>query len=105
MLFYNSITGNETADAMAKDGATNQESLCAHTFSSKAWLYAKTRAQFNLNWEKEIPQAHHNLTFPHIYNCLNGRMPEQYSNPFVIGLQTTHVNHKNQNRALLVKAF
>jgi ribonuclease HI len=51
------ISGNEAADAMAKDGATNQESLCAHTFFSKAWLYAKTRAQFSLNWEKDIPSA------------------------------------------------
>jgi hypothetical protein len=49
---------------MAKDGATNQDTVCAHTFSSKAWLLTTTRAQFNLNLEKEIPQAFYNLTFP-----------------------------------------
>jgi hypothetical protein len=48
---------------MSKDGATNQDTVSAYA-SSKAWLFSTTRAQFNLNWEKEIPQAHHNLTFP-----------------------------------------
>jgi hypothetical protein len=49
---------------MAKDRATNQDTVRVHIFSSKAWLFSTTRAQFNLNWEKEIPQAHHNLAFP-----------------------------------------
>jgi hypothetical protein len=55
---------NVYLDYLTKDGATNQDTVCAHTFSSKAWLFATTRAQFNRNWEKEIPQAHYNLTFP-----------------------------------------
>jgi hypothetical protein len=90
---------------MAKDGATNQDTVCAHTFSSKAWLFATTRAQFNRNWEKEMPQAHHNLTFPHTYDFLNGTTLEQYSKPSAIGLQMTHATHKNQNHVLVAKAL
>ena len=58
------ISGNETADTLAKAGAGDTSELCVHACPTKAWLYAEAKRLLFRKWQEELPAAHACLTYP-----------------------------------------